>query len=354
MADAADHEKQLRDRSPLRVLGVLAGLVLLLLLLWRIVDALLVLFAAILLAIFLDGLARPFSRYLGLGHPAALVMAMLVLAGFFVGAVLLAGPQIDRQLGALEDVLPQAIESIREVLRGLSWGRALLYTPPDTSDLVSGTGNLIGQMKGVFSATVDVAVKLPIVLIGGIYFAATPQRYVRGLLLLVPAPRRPRAREVLQGLGNALRWWLIGQLASMAVVGVLTGVGLWLIGSEMALALGLITGLLSFVPMLGPLLAAIPALLVGLMDGPVQMLYVGLVYVVAQLLEGNLITPLIQQRMVTLLPGVLIMAQLALGLALGFTAVLLAAPLTVAVVVLVQMLYVHDVLGTDVRVLGER
>lgn len=248
MADATDYEKQLRDRAPLRVLGVLAGLVLLLLLFWRIVDALLVLFAAILLAIFLDGLARPFSRYLRLGHPAALAMAMLVLAGFCVGVVLLAGPRIDRQLGALEDVLPEAVEAIREVLWQFSWGRALLYTPPDTSDPVSGTGNLIGQIKGVFSATVDVAVKLPIVVIGGIYFAATPHRYMRGLLLLVPAARRPRAREVLQGLGNALRWWLIGQLASMAVVGVLTGAGLWMIGSEMALALGLITGLLSCLP----------------------------------------------------------------------------------------------------------
>jgi predicted PurR-regulated permease PerM len=354
MTDSTDYERQLRDRTPLRVLGISAALVLLLLLLWRIADALLVLFAAILFAVFLDGLARPFNRFLALGHGAALGVAMLVLVGFFVGVVLLAGPQIDRQLGALEDALPRAMEHIREALQGFSWGRGLLYTQPDTSDLVSGTGKFIVQIKGVFSATVDIAVKLPIVVIGGIYFAATPARYVRGLVLLVPKARRARARAVLHALGNALRWWLIGQFASMAVVGVLTGIGLWLIGSEMALALGLITGLLSFVPMLGPILAAIPALLVGLMDGPVQMLYVALVYVIAQLLEGNLITPLIQQRMVTLLPGVLIMAQLALGLALGFTAVLLAAPLTVAVVVLVQMLYVHDTLGTDVQVLGER
>ena len=344
-------------RDQLRVLlttvAALGTLVVLALLAWRITHVLLVIFAAILLAILLDGLARLLVRRLRLGHLPALVLALLIVAAALGGFGFLAGPQVSEQLGQLGERLPEAVEQIKATIQSQAWGRALLRNAPAPAELVPSPGDVLGQLSGVFSTALGTVVNLSIILILGVYLAANPTVYLGGLRLLLPPKLQPRAEQVLGALGQALRWWLIGRISSMVAVGVLTGIGLWLIHMPLVLALSLTAGLLAFVPLVGPILSAVPAVLLALVEDPIKVVYVIGVYSGVQLLEGNFITPLIQKRTVLLPPAVLITAQLLMGVLFGFLGVVLATPLAVTTIVLVQMHYVHDLLGSRVRVLGQ-
>jgi predicted PurR-regulated permease PerM len=321
--------------------------------LWQLAQVLLVIFAAVLLAVLLDGVARVIEYALPFGRALALALGLLLMIGANTALMMLAGPQIGAQVAQLAEQLPEAIDNLEDRIEDTSWGRTALDLMPKPEAMMPSAGNLMAGISGVFSTTLGAFLNTLIVLIVGIYLAVNPCLYVRGTLLLLPPEQRTRGAGVLRALGHALRWWLVGRIASMTAVGLLTGAGLWLIGAPVPLALGLIAGIFSFVPMIGPVLAAIPALLIVLMQDPMQVLYVALVYWVAQILEGNVITPLIQQRTVALAPAMLISAQLLVTVLFGFMGLVMATPLAVVVLVLVQMLYVRDVLHSEVRVLGE-
>ena len=220
-------------------------------------------------------------------------------------------------------------------------------------DLLPSPKEVMGGVTSAFSRTLGVVANVFVILFIGIYGAAAPQSYVSGVVHLTPQRHRDRAHEVLDALSHALRWWLVGRLTMMTVVGIMTTLGLWLAGVPTPLALGLLAALLSFVPYIGPILSFIPAVLVAMMVSLTTALYVAIVFGVVQTLESYIITPLVQQRAVSLPPVILITAQIAMGVIAGATGVLLAAPLAICVIVLLQMLYVEDVLGDSVRVLGQ-
>lgn len=344
-------------RERLRVLlitvAALGTVTVLTLLAWRITDVLLVIFAAVLLAILMDGLARLLVRRLRVGHLPALVIGLLTIAAALACFGLLAGPQVSEQLGQLAERLPEAVAEIKATIEGQAWGRALLRNAPPPAELVPSPGDVLGQISGVFSTALGTVVNLSIMLIMGLYLAANPTVYLDGLRLLVPQKLHPRAEQVLSALGQALRWWLVGRISSMFAVGLLTGIGLWIIDMPLVLALALTAGLLAFVPLVGPIVSAVPALLLALMEDPLKAAYVLGVYSGVQFLEGNFITPLIQKQTVSLPPAVLLTAQLLMGVLFGFFGVLLATPLAVTAIVLIQMLYVQDMLGSRVQVLGQ-
>jgi predicted PurR-regulated permease PerM len=177
-----------------------------------------------------------------------------------------------------------------------------------------------------------------------LYGAADPEIYVAGAVRLVPLGRRARIREVLREVAQALRWWLVGRLISMAVIAVMTGAGLWLIGVRLAFTLGLLAGTLSFVPYLGSISSAIPAILIALTQSTTMVLYVIVLYVVVHIAEGYILVPLTQKKMVHLPPALTLSMQAILGTLLGIIGIALATPLTAAVMVATRMLYVEDVL----------
>jgi predicted PurR-regulated permease PerM len=175
--------------------------------------------------------------------------------------------------------------------------------------------------------------------------AVAPDFYTEGIIHLVPIESHARAREVLRAIGQTLRWWLLGRWVSMIVVGLLTAAGLWLIGVPLTLTFGLLAALLTFIPYLGPLLSAVPPTLLAFTQQPQQALYVILVYLGIQSVESYLVTPLVQQRTVSLPPALTLTEQVVLGLLLGGIGVILATPLFAVLVVLVKMLYIEDMLG---------
>ena len=190
-------------------------------------------------------------------------------------------------------------------------------------------------------------------LFGGIYLAINPRLYRDGLVKLVPPAVQPNVNATLDDSGEALKRWLAGQVIAMLLVGVFTGAGLWLAGVPSAFALGFIAGLAEFVPLIGPILAAIPALLIASTQDWQTVLLALAVLVVVQQVESNLITPLIANRMVSIAPAVGLFAVVAMGVLFGPLGLLLGFPLAIVFDVAIRRLYVRDTLGERVEIMGK-
>jgi predicted PurR-regulated permease PerM len=316
-------------------------------------GALLILFAGVLLAVLLDGFARLLDYHSPLSRRAALAIEVVVLAGAAVAMGWWLGPRIGGEMGELAETLPGTMDRAEAWLRGSAWGTFIAERMPESADgaLPEDSGGL-GALRAAFSTVLGALANGLIVLFVGLFLAINPSLYVNALLRLVPPAHRPRGEEVASALGTALRHWLLGRIASMLVVGALTAVGLMVIGIPLALTLGLIAALFSFVPYVGPILALAPALAVAAGEGGQALVAVLIVYGAVQLVESYLVTPLIQQRAVSMPPALLIAAQVVLGTLAGAVGVAVATPLVVVVVVLVQTLYVEGVLDDDVEVMG--
>ncbi|WP_051341069.1 AI-2E family transporter [Azospirillum halopraeferens] len=315
---------------------IVAGVGALTFLAWRAADALLLVFAGVLLAILLLRLTGIVRQWTGLGHGWGLgvVLAMIVLLA--VGGGWLMGTTMAGQFGQLGSRLNEAVDALPDDVRtALSENAA---SAPWTSYLQSAAGHLVGFLS-----------YLVIALFVGIYTAASPAVYRRGLELLVPRSGQARTREVLDASGDALWKWLQGQLLSMAVVGVLTTAGLMMLGVPAALALGIVAMVLEFIPLIGPFLAAAPAVLIAFAQSPTLAIWTALLYLAIQQVEGNVIMPIAQKRVVHLPPVITIAAITAGGLLFGILGMFLATPLAVLMLVLVNLLYVEDRLGRKRR-----
>jgi predicted PurR-regulated permease PerM len=309
-------------------------------LLWYLFDVLLLIFGGILLAVVLRAPTDWLAARTRLSPPWALAVVLMFITATLVAAGWLLGAAVKEQSQAIAEQAPQMLERVQERLDNYGWVRDRI----DTEDILDGEQSaFLGRGLRVISATFGAVANVGLVLFMAVLFAAQPQLYVRGTLRLVPKHKRERAHEVMQRLGDTLRRWLLGQLVLMLFVGGTSAIGLWLLGVESALALSLLAGLLTFVPFLGPLIAAIVAILVSLSGGIVTAAWVALLYIGIQIVEGML-EPLVQQRAVYLPPVLLLVSQLVLGVLVGFVGIVLATPLAAALMVLVQMLYVEDVL----------
>ncbi len=267
--------------------------------------------------------------------------------------VWLAGPPAAEQVQVLTEQLPRSLTLLQDRLQQYDWGRALIASLPSIDSMQLSFAALLGSVTQAFSITLEVVGAFVFIFFVGLYLAASPDLYLDGALLLLPRERRPRGREVLAALGLALRWWLLGRVVTMTLMGVLTTLALWLAHIPLALVLGIIAGLLLFVPYLGAILAAIPAVLVGLMQSPATALWVLVIYTGVHVFEGYCITPFVQKRAVALPPALLLSVQVLAAALFGTMGIIFSTPLTVVAIVLMQTLYVHDLLGEEVALLGE-
>lgn len=331
------------------VLALASGFAALWLLLWHGGRVLLLCFAGILFAVFLNGLSDWLARrwHIGYRWALAVVTAALAIAGAIAGWTL--APEIQQQAAQIAEELPRAWEKLRGHIAQYPLGEKLLQNGggAETSQAVAKTGS---ALLTVFGFVTDVIV----VLFVGFYLAVDPDLYVRGIVRLLPARRRARAREVLAAMRSTLLWWLRGRLSLMLLNGAITTLALWALGIPLALLLGILSGLLDFIPNFGPILAAIPAVLMALQKSPESALYVALFYFAYQNLDGYIFTPLVQKWTVAMPEALTIIAQVLLGVLCGGLGLLLAVPLLAVVIVAVKMLYLQDVLRERISLPGQR
>lgn len=339
-------------RSVLITLGVVALALVGLYLLRNFAAALLLIFAGILFGIFLNGLTNLAMTWLRLPRWAGLTLICVLLFGAVGTFVWLAGPQVVRQMQQLVQQLPSSLNALQLQLQQYDWGRALLGNMPSLGQMHWSIGALLGPVTQAFSMTIEVIGWSVFIFFVGLYLAASPCAYLDPALLVLAPEHRARGREVFHSLGQGLGWWLFGRAVTMTSLGALTALALWLFGIPLALVLGVIAGVLLFVPYLGAIAAAIPALLVALLESPAKAFWVLVIYTSVHLVEGYLITPFVQRRAVALPPGLLLSVQLLSASLFGLGGVIFSTPLTVVGIILVQMLYVQDVLGEEVSVLG--
>ena len=320
------------------VLIVLVGVTALLL---KLAYLLLLLFGSIVLAVIIRLIAVQMER-LRIPHGISTGVAVIVLLGVILGCIWIFGGLVASQFSTLREQLPEALARVQELAD--DWG--IDYNLQSAVDAIGAQASAIFQRAGGFMLTAgSIIADLILVLVGAVFLAADPDFYRRGVLRLLPKKCEQLAARTLDDSGHGLRLWLAGQALASLFVGVLSYVGLTVLGVPSAFALAIIAGVLELIPYVGPILAAVPAIVLGLSVDPVTGLWTLAIYIVIQQLEGNIITPLIQKRAVEMPPLVLLFSIFAAGVLFGAPGVILAAPLTVVAYVMIQHLYIAQVLG---------
>lgn len=320
------------------------------LLLWQLRDLLLLVFGAVLVGVIFRIIANPVARRFGLPDGVAVMIAVLSVLAVFAVAFWLFGSELIQQASSLQRAIPKAWQAILSRLQPMGLAEPLSRW---VGSFRSGGGGVFSSLGNIALTIGNGLADALLVLVGGIYLAAQPKLYRTGIRKLVPEGARPRVGQALDDSWTSLRLWLLGRLVSMTIVGILTGLGLWLIGIPGALALAIVAFILEFIPFIGPILAAVPAMLLALAFDPIKALWVAGLYLLIQQLEGNVVEPLVQQRAVDLPPALLLFSLVAGGLLFGPVGFIFAAPLLVVLFVMVKRLYVRDALHTPTEIPGE-
>lgn len=300
---------------------------------------------ALFLSIFVDRLEK-----IGFPRAVAAVLVLLAFLGALAGLFWLLWPMLEEQVTLIRRELPasaaRAEAWFRSQYRAITgevggpngeMARELQQRlGREAVDVIAGALPLLNTVIGALAGVL-------IVVFTGVYLAAEPGLYLRGATLLIPPTARGRVREALKAAGSDLRRWLVGTAIGMLTIGVLTTLGLWLLDIPAALALGLIAGILEFIPIFGPILSAIPAMAVALIISPSKVLWVVLLYTAIQQLESNLVVPLVMKGAVELPPALTVLFAALMAILFGFLGLFMAVPLLAAAIALIRQLYVREI-----------
>lgn len=303
-------------------------------------------FGGIVFAVVFSALAHFVEQKTPLSYGVSVVVVLLVLVVIVGGGIWALAPTVSAQADQLAQSVPQAVSDLKSRLGQSSWGRQLLNSvPQQPGKLLSGGGpgkGVLSQLTGIVSGTLGALVNGLIVLITGIYLASGPGSYRQGFVRLFNPGYRQRLLGVMDQCYDTLKNWFISRSITMVVVAVATSIGLTVLGIPFAIVLGLIAGLLNFIPNLGPYLAMAPALLVAFPQGLMQPVYVAALYMGIQSLEGYILTPMLDKKFVSVPPALLLFGQVLLGVLVGLVGILFASPLIAVLLVIVEELYVKD------------
>jgi len=304
----------------------------------------LLIFGSVVFAAILRAIADPLVRHTGMRDGLATLVAVLLVVAVVLGVSVLFGQTISHQVATLIARIPAAWDALQAQLSTMpitdqvmnilttvtgQAGRALMVAPKFATGVLSGVTTMV------------------LVVVAGIYIALRPVNTREGVLAMAPISARPRLREVMNACGRALKGWLLAQVISMVLVGALVTLGLYVIGIPSPIALGLLAGVSEFVPIVGPILSAVPGLLVAAVSGPEAFALTLGLYIGVSQLEANIIMPLVQRRVASL-PVILgIFAVVAMGGLFGPLGVLFATPSALVLYTAVTMLYRQDVLHDE-------
>lgn len=362
-------------RSNLKVATIWAGLAAGLFLAWQAANGLLLIFAGLVFAAFLDAGTRGLGYLWGGPRGWRLAAFALTIALLIVGGASYGGYTVVQQIDELVDTVQEQLQSLRGELTNLQAGLNELGSSEGGSDAQERPSSdpegkaseeqaaptsfarsflpdpqaLVGSITSAVGVGIGAIGNLVVIAFLGLYVAISPGVYRSGALRLLPSDRRGRAGSVLDEAGQTLRWWVLGQLVAMSAVAVLSFVGLLVIGMPWALTLALQAGLFAFIPYLGPFIGGAVIVVAALAQSPTMALWAFGVYALVQAAESYVIEPLVQRRAVSVPPALLIGSLVILGILFGIWGLALGAPLAAVLRVLVQKLWVEDVLGDSDR-----
>jgi predicted PurR-regulated permease PerM len=317
--------------------GIVALATIILLLVKAIFNVFLLLLAGLLVAIFFRGLGDMICRKTKWKPGLCLTISIVGTFLLLIGTFWLIGHKVILQAQQLTEQVPVLVDNARTFLSKSEAGREVVkkVTDPETMQKAQ-------QVAGsFFQSTFGVIGDIYVILLLAIFFVVSPRVYINGMVQLVPGSGRNKANEVISDLGDGLKKWLKGQIFAMFAIFILTAITLLILGMPLWLVLALIAGILNFIPNFGPLIAMIPAVLIGLMQSPTTAIIVAGSYILIQTLESSIITPSIQKKMINMPPALIIIAQLLVAPLTGFWGLLLATPLMLIVMILTNKLYIE-------------
>jgi predicted PurR-regulated permease PerM len=309
-------------------LGLAAAMALLVLL----IQPLLLVFAALVLAAMLDGGTRLLGRILPIPRGWRLLLTCLLVAAFLAWTIYFAGSQIAGQFEALRLVVEKQLARLFDwahmhgVLPKSSGGEAI------TSEIMGSFDRLTSWVGSALGAISSMAM----IIVLGLFIAAEPRLYERGVAWLLPMERRADFYATSARMGYTMRRLMFGRLIGMGVEGFGTGIALWLAGVPMAALLGVLTGLLAFLPNIGSIISGILIILVGFSAGFDTGIWGIIIYVSVQVIDGNIIVPWVARRSVDLAPALVLGAQLLFGTLFGILGLALADPIIAMIKVFLE------------------
>jgi predicted PurR-regulated permease PerM len=313
------------------------------LLVWELSHVLLIIFFTILLALIVRGSADWLAKQVHAPPRLMLAVVSIVIVAACAGLVYWLGPRLIVQSQDLINRLTGQFETLRQHFSHSPMGQRV------TSDLSSIGSFMFGTAETAVGIGFTMAVDLVVMAVTTLYLSVHPRLYIRGILYLIPPPRRDRALDVMYEIAHVLRLWVLGQMIDMITVGAMAAIGLMLLGVPAPYALAVLAGLLTFIPYVGAIAAGVPAVLMALTTGWTTALWTVLLYAACHLVEGYIVAPLVQRRLIDLPPALSILSMTIMGALFGLLGVILGTPLAVAALVIVRELYVKDTLGDHVE-----
>lgn len=307
-----------------------------------VLPVLCLIFAGVILGIFLSAAADFVSGRLHVPRAPALAIILLLLLAGILTVILVIGPQVVEQTGELARRVPQLWHASEAAIRQSEIGvqvldllREALGDPaslPDVSSIITESTQMVRRLTGIFSGVVGTVFSVIIMVAMAAYIAFEPSLYRQGILFVTPDHRRGMVNYMMDRVAIVVSWWFVGQSLSMLVLGSFMTLGLWIIGVPFALLFGLFTAMMTFIPNLGPVIAAIPVLLMALTQSLEQTLFTLLLIVILQNIEGFLLTPMVHRRIIALPPALVLAALLILGSLVGIIGALIAMPLVATII----------------------
>jgi predicted PurR-regulated permease PerM len=335
-------------------LGWVLLAVLVVALLVRTIDVLIIVFLAIILAVYLDAVSGFLQRRLGLPRYLGLAAAVALTLGALVGVFFLIVPAVASQVQDLVANLPQYLTdldaSITRVFRNVPVLRRGVSESTGPGVLATSLNQLVGVLRGAvvpyLKGGIELIITVVSVFVMALYLARTPSVYVEGLIAIIPPERRTLARVILYDLKLTLHAWVIGQLIAMVVLALLTTLGLWLLGVPYFLAFGVFAGIAAIVPFFGTLFSTlVPALFALGVSGLGKAIAVALLGVGVHLIEANFISPVVMERQVNLPPVITIAGVLLIGKLFGLAGLIIAVPILAFVMVLIRHVLMGEIYG---------
>ncbi|AKH42333.1 putative PurR-regulated permease PerM [Altererythrobacter atlanticus] len=286
-------------------------------------QSLLVIFGGLVFASMVDGGARLLGRILPLPRGVRIGIVLLLGTAFLVWLGFFAGSQISREAAQF----PEIIEA--QTIRVTNWldNQGFAISPDNMQQVASQLASGVGTVTRAIGGIVGGVTTLFLIVIIGIYVALEPRLYERGLAWMMPPTRRSHFYGTVSKMAYTMRRLMAGRIVGMVFEGIFTWLMLWAYGVPMAALLGILTGLLAFIPNVGAVISGILMVLVGFSGGVDMGLYTVFVYFLVQTFDGYIVIPLIAKKTVDLAPALVLGAQLIMGILFGIIGLFLADPL---------------------------